>query len=409
MVEATSSRDENEGPSKKETRKKKRKELRKVRDAVKQLGTPEEIRRFRIFLEKTDLSIENIQSLTKFLNFLKKETISIDDLQDVFSRLKKHEVTIANLASFIEMAENLRTEYGKPYGELVEEYEQQNERIQNATLTLKEMESDQQDLEAKIFDLEDLIRLQETLRQHSVSLAEVMSYIDQRRQLSQFGFDEDVLRKVAEELRRLEIGPKEAGNTIASWVIQDKNFSNSINRVELELEESKKKLERSKREEEASIIRLKLLDQKTLESQKRIESLENDYSKRRESLENEYKAKQQELATRLEEQEKSVAPKTATIFEDNQSYLGKLLSENRTLRKQAEAIKREIELVMSISILIRDPQALTAPQLDNLVTEFMNANDVSEKAEESPSLERLAEARRVLLSALRKWSLVISR
>ncbi len=409
MIEPTSSKNENQGPSKKETRKKRRKELRKVRDAVKQLETPEEIRKFRIFLEKSDLSIENIQSLTKFQNFLNKEGISIEEMQETFSRLKKHDITISNLASLIEKAENLRVEYGKPYSELVEEYEHENEKIQKAASTLKEMESNQQDLQARISDLEDLSQVQESLRQDSVSLAEVLSYIDQRKQLSQFGFDKDVIRKVVEELQRLKIDPKEAGSIVASWVMQTKNISESIKQIGSELEESKKKIERSRKDEEISATRLKSLDQRILESQKKIESLEIEYSKRKESLENEYKSKQKELAGRLQEQEKSAVAVTVATPEENQSNLQKLLDENRTLRKQAEAIKREIELIMSISILIRDPQALTAPQLDNLVTEFMNANDVAEKAEKSPSLERLTEARRVLLSALRKWSLVISR
>jgi hypothetical protein len=390
-------------PSKKEVRKKKRKELRKIRDTVKQLGSPEEIRKFRIFLDE-DLRIENIEALIKFHNLLTKEKITVEELENALNRLRDRNITISSFASIIENADKLKAEYGRPYSELVEGYKHEEEKIQKMASLLKDMEAMQNDLEAKISDTKKLLDLQESLKQNGLSLDSILSYVNLRKQLSEFGFDQEVLRRLGEEVQRLGIDPKEAGVIIGRWLLQTKQINESIKDVTTALEESKRRLDRTRKEEDISAARLKSFDQKIIESQKKMESLELEYSKRKESLENEHKTRQQALVAKLE-QEEAVA-RTASL--ENRSDLQKLIDENRTLKDQAEAIKREIDLVMSISIILEEPQALSAAQLDNLVSEFTSADYIAEKAESSPSLERLIEARRVLLSALRKWSLMIS-
>ncbi len=391
MVKPTSSKAKKQGPSKKEIRKKTRKELRKIRSAINQLGKPEDLKKIRILLSKGNLDVEAIQAWTTLKPLLDKENMPVKEFENALKVLEKHEITLSSFISLIEKAEMLRAKYGKPYTALIKDYESEVEKLAKASASLKETEDAKKGVEGRISQLRDLEVLQGVLAENGVPVDEITQYLEQHKRLGQFGFDVNTVKIIAEELKRLQIDPQEAGKTVGSWLTKNKTIGEALRKVEGELEESRK-------EEALTIARLKSLEQKALEAQKKIDALESYYIRRSESLDSEYENIEHALVVRVGEERNRAEAELSDILRDRD----RLRSENRVLKEEVEAIRKEVELVRSISILIRDPKAVSTSQLDTLVSEFMKAKEAMGREDAgSSSSERLIEARRILVSALR--------
>ncbi len=391
MVKPTSSKAKKQGPSKKEIRKKTRKELRKIRSAINQLGKPEDLKKIRILLSKGNLDVEAIQAWTTLKPLLDKENMPVKEFENALKVLEKHEITLSSFISLIEKAEMLRAKYGKPYTALIKDYESEVEKLAKASASLKETEDAKKGVEGRISQLRDLEVLQGVLAENGVPVDEITQYLEQHKRLGQFGFDVNTVKIIAEELKRLQIDPQEAGKTVGSWLTKNKTIGEALRKVEGELEESRK-------EEALTIARLKSLEQKAFEAQKKIDALESYYIRRSESLDSEYENIEHALVVRVGEERNRAEAELSDILRDRD----RLRSENRVLKEEVEAIRKEVELVRSISILIRDPKAVSTSQLDTLVSEFMKAKEAMGREDAgSSSSERLIEARRILVSALR--------
>jgi hypothetical protein len=353
---------------------------------------PQDLTKIANFLAKNNLNVSALKALTRLKALLLRENISVKEFENDLKLLKTYKITLLDIISLIKNTEALKAKYGKPYSAIVEDYESKLEKVARATTSLKEMEDEERDLEAKISNLRDLEALQSVLSQNGVSAEAITEYIEQYKRFVQFGLDVNTVKIIAEELKRLRLDPKEAGKIVGSWLTKNRNISEALLRAESELEAAKK-------EEALGIARIKSLDRKAEEAQKKIDSLESYYVRRSESLESEYETREHALHLRVGEERSRAEAELFDILRDRD----KLRSENLTLKEEVEAIRKEVELARSISTIIRDPTALSSSQLDTLVTEFSKARETRRREEigSSSSSERLIEARRTLVSALR--------
>ena len=397
MVDPASSKAKKQAANRKEIRRGTTTDLRRASGIIKRnkkppASKPEEFEKIRAFLVKNKLDLSTLRALARWKASLDKENISAKEFENVLTHLKTREITLPDFISLIKNAEALELEYGKPYSAIIDDYESKIEKIAKATASLKEMEDTGGDLKARISNLKALEALEKLLGQNDVRTEAVTEYVKQYKRLGQFGFDVNTVKIIAEELKRLQIDPKEAGKIVGNWLTKNRNISEALVTAENELEEAKK-------EEVFRIARIKSLDEKAEEAQKKIDSLESYYIRRSESLETEYETRAHVLDARVGEERSRAEAELLDILRDRD----KLRSENRVLKDELEAIRNEIELAKSISTIIRDPKALSSSQLDRLVSEFVKAKDARGRDNKGSSFssERLIEARRTLVSALR--------
>ncbi len=333
----------------------------------------------------------------KFKASFAKENISLKELKTALTVLKRRKTSLPDFISSVKEMQVLERDYGKPYGAIVEDYDSKIDLVAKATARLKDMEELEINLEAGISNLEELQALEKLLCENGVALETITEYVRQYKRLRQFGFEIGTVKLIAEELKRLRIDPREAGKIVGNWFTKYGNTSEALLRVEKELQEARK-------EEALEIARIKSLDRKTEEAQKKIDSLENYYVRRSESLESEYNARERILDSRYVEERVRAEAELFDILRDRD----KLRSENRVLKEEIETIKRDIDLARSLSMIIRDPKSLSSSQLDILVSEFTRAKEArtgqgssnSSSSQFVVSSNRLIEARRVLASAL---------
>jgi hypothetical protein len=328
---------------------------------------------------------------------LEAEKVSIKDLENALNFLKKQKVSPSDFISLVKEAKALESKYGKTYDAILEDYETKIEQVVKATKSLVEIDDLRKDLETRISNQKELEVLQDLLNKNGIVADQITEYIKQYLRLGEFGFDVETVRLIAEEVKRLQFDPKELRKLISSWLTRYRSVNEALARFEAQVNETKE-------EEAITIARIKSLEQKAEEAQKKIESLENYYARRSESLEAEYKNRERVLDTRYIEERGRAEAELFEILRERD----KMRSDNRILKDELEAIKKDIDLARSISTIIRDPSSLTFSQLDLLISEFTRAKEIREKestAGPSPSSERLIQARQLLVSALRDLSL----
>jgi hypothetical protein len=334
---------------------------------------------------------------TKKKNILDFGKGSVKETEDALAFLKRRKITLSDFVSQVKNAKALESKYGKSYEAILEDYETKMEQVAKATASLVELEDLKENVETRISRLKDLEALQSLLDENGVAPDGTSEYIRQYKRLGQFGFDVNTVRLIAEELKRLQLDPKEADKLIANWLTKYRSVNEALARAEAQVEEAKN-------EEALTIARIRSLEKKAEEAQKKIESLENYYTRRSESLEAEYKNRERVLDSRYIEERSRAEAELFEILRERD----KMRTENRTLRDELEAIRRDIDLAKSLSTIIRDPNSLSSSQLDILISEFMKAKEVREKerivVSPSPSSERLLQARQMLVSALRDLS-----
>ena len=237
-----------------------------------------------------------------------------------------------------------------------------------------------------------------------VGVEAVTQYIEQYRQISEIGFNINTIRKIAEEIRRQGLDPKEAGRIIGTWLTKSETIAEAL----AELEQG---LMRKKQEEALTISRIELLNVKVDEIQKKINALENYQITRSRALENDYEARERTLNARIAEERSRGEAEMLDILRERD----KLRSENRLLKEEEQEMRSQIELAKSISTILRDPRALNTSQLEMLISEFSAAKETrhnenqrqqQQQTQETNisaiSQERLIEARRILIATLKE-------
>jgi hypothetical protein len=328
-----------------------------------------------------------------------EKVVSAKEFEKILAFLRRRKLTAQDFVSLVKDFKALEGKYGKPYNEIIEDYKSKIDLISKANSALKEMENIRKDLESKISNLKDLLLLQDILARNRIPADVITQYILDYRRLGHFGFDVETMRLIVEELKRLEIDPKEAGNLVGSWLTKYKSINEALFLAQSELE-------KTKREEALSIARSKAFDLKADETQKKINALETFYTRRSERLESEYEVRKQVLEARVAEERSRTEGELFEILRDRD----KMREENRLMKKELENSNEEIELAKSISTIIRDPKALTSSQIEKLVSEFMKVKEARERDEKKGpssssmstySPERLNKAREMILSILR--------
>ncbi len=332
---------------------------------------------------------QNKRSYLKLKALLDKESISIVEFGHALKLLRKFRLSLRDLLSFIRNSQMLKERYGKEYRELVADYEAEKLKLSNATSSLEEIQAQEGDLKAKISNLEGLQRLERALAQNNAPLEDLTEYIEEYRKFAQLGFDLGVVKLIAEELKLIQVSPKEAGRVVRSWMEKNRTISEAIFKEE-------SLLEKLKQEESVVLARIKALEQKTVDTQKKIDSLEGYFAKQNSSLQTEYENRERVLRLRATEERTRAEAELLGILKERD----KLRGENRTIKEDLDASRSQLELSRAMSVLIRDPKALTMAQLDHLISELTRAKD--EKGIILP--ERVSDARRVLVSALQENS-----
>jgi hypothetical protein len=157
-------------------------------------------------------------------------------------------------------------------------------------------------------------------------------------------------------------------------------------------------LEGLRDEQKALTTRIEKLNKELDETQKKIDSLHGYYISQNQALDREFHARQLAIHQRAEDERTKTETDIAFLMKQRSA----LRDEIRALIDEKEALQKEVALGRSLSIILKNPQAISTVDINLLVEKFTEARDARVRGMKALSDLNTKEARRSLISSIMK-------
>ncbi len=158
------------------------------------------------------------------------------------------------------------------------------------------------------------------------------------------------------------------------------------------------RLEGLRDEEKALTTRVEKLNKELDETQKKIDSLHGYYISQNQALDREFQARQLAIHQRAEDERTKTETDIAFLMKQRSA----LRDEIRALNDEKQALHKEVALGRSLSIILKNPQAISTADINLLVEKFIEARDARATGMKPLSDLNTKEARRSLISNIMK-------
>ena len=157
-------------------------------------------------------------------------------------------------------------------------------------------------------------------------------------------------------------------------------------------------LEELKKQEEGLKARVESLKTELSETQKKIDALHEHYISQNQALDREFKARQLTIHQRADEERTKSDAEIEFLTKQRNS----LQEEIRVLVSEKQALSKEVALGRSLSMILKNPDAMSAADINLLIEKFVEARDTRASGAKYLSNINTREARRSLISSIMK-------
>lgn len=192
----------------------------------------DELRSFRSFLKKSNLSPIEFVRQARILEKLDAIDISIQEFSEFLKILEGHGPSREPFMKAAEDLYELERKTRKPYKQVVREYEEKQKFLAEAERRIDELKPEEERLRRSIRSHKELKRIQDTLDQSAISADMLHSYIETHKSLGKIGFTLHIASDVAKGLSKLGMTSKEAVELLAEILAKYPDLKMAIEKLE---------------------------------------------------------------------------------------------------------------------------------------------------------------------------------
>ena len=254
---------------------------------------------------------------------------SLRELKTVLRVSRQNGENLSDVISSIKKMHQLEEETGRPYKDLLAEYENMTEVIGRKSESIQAIEKQRNSLTQEIRHLEDLKEIQKLLQENNVNTRQLLESISDQKEL---GFDSATIRLVSWELKKRGIDAQELASKIQRFAPRATSLEHVLSSLEQKVAEARK-------EESAALARLDSLNSQAEEVKAGVLALKEHLASQSRDLEKEYEIRRRVLDSQIQEERTRREQETIELLKLRDRTAGAV----QALKEEEQSIRDKIK------------------------------------------------------------------